>query len=98
MSELHIPTSDTMSWATVRAGDGLTDRMVADLYAATANEQMIPLTEDKLAEHPIGVAVSRLGRIAGYTGITSEYVLTDEQGQRHRALEVGGAVVMPEFY
>jgi ribosomal protein S18 acetylase RimI-like enzyme len=58
---------------------------------------MIPLTPDKLRAHQLGVTLLDTDRVAGYTGITSEYVLTDGQGTRHRALEVGGAVVLPEY-
>ncbi len=75
----------------------LPEQTMAELHAATSGEHMIPLTPERLREHPLGVTVMHGDQVAGYTGVTSEYTLTDVHGQTHRALEVGGAVVVPQF-
>jgi len=97
MAELDATLPTTNTWQVTKFGEGLSSSIMTTLQAATSGEHMIPLTPDKLREHSLGVTILSMGRVAGYTGITSEYVLTDAQGARHRALEVGGAVVMPEF-
>lgn len=72
---------------------------MSEQYAATAGLRTAEWLTVAQANglHPLGVAVTHLGRIAGYTGITSEYVLTDRDGTQHRALELGGAVVMAYY-
>lgn len=67
------------------------------LEMATSKEQMIPLTEETIEGHHIRVLAWNLGRLAGYAAINAPYDFQDSAGEHHDALELGGAVVLPDF-
>ncbi len=61
-----------------------------DIIALSAQESMVPITEDSLRRHHVGVvAVRDSGEFAGYTAVTHVY--------SQHTVELGGLLVPPEL-
>lgn len=67
------------------------------LEAATSGEHMIPLTADIIGSHLCRIVARIEDDLAGYTGIVSQYKFTDENGETHPAVELGGSIILPKF-
>lgn len=78
-------------------GTGIAPDVYTQLAEATAAVQMIALTPEVIESHQRNVVATSQGRLVGYAALAGEYVYTDKNGQNHRAVELGGAVVMPDF-
>jgi GNAT superfamily N-acetyltransferase len=78
-------------------GDGISPDVYEQLERISVSAQMIALTPDVIRSHQRNVVATSEARLVGYAALAGEYVYTDQQGQEYRAIELGGAVVMPDF-
>lgn len=77
-------------------GDGVPASSMAILEQATQQEQMIPLSAEVIKSHQKNFVALCMGEVAGYAALANEYGITVD-GQQKRAVELGGAVVLPDF-
>lgn len=78
-------------------GEGISPDVFEQLDSISASAQMIKLTPDVIKGHQRNVVATHQSRLVGYAALAGEYIYTDKQSQEHRAIELGGAVVMPDF-
>lgn len=78
-------------------GQDISPEIFEQLDNVSASAQMIGLTPDVIKSHQRNVVATSEARLVGYAALAGEYVYTDKQGEAHRAIELGGAVVMPDF-
>ena len=77
-------------------GDGIADEIYDQLGEITADAQMIALTPEVIQSHQRNMVVMSGERLVGYAALTGSYVYSDGE-QQYPAIELGGAVVMPDF-
>lgn len=91
------PNPDLIEWQVSSNGEGISPTAIAMLEQATQNEQMIPLNEEVVKGHRYNVVAWHMGRLAGYAAIGASYRMQDRNDRWHEAVELGGAVVLPDF-
>ncbi|HEX9153432.1 MAG TPA: GNAT family N-acetyltransferase [Candidatus Saccharimonadales bacterium] len=90
-------TGLTLDYQISEYGLGVSSDVREQIAEVSAAAQMIVLTDGVIDSHQRNVVATCGGRLVGYAALAEDYKFSDADGQDHRAVELGGAVVMPDF-
>ncbi|HUC89879.1 MAG TPA: GNAT family N-acetyltransferase [Patescibacteria group bacterium] len=87
----------TLDYQISEHGLGVSNDVREQIAEVSAAAQMIVLTNEVIDSHQRNVVATSDGHLVGYAALAEDYKLSDADGQEHRAVELGGAVVMSDF-